>query len=452
MIVTLNNQDSNGIYMFDRQPNIVSYEANDFSGSPAQMVITIPNGLTDGETGMTIEINGETITSCVSQADAGPREFMVSSVGLTTANNVCSALLNIASLNTNYDIYFNTDQYGYGVVILMARQLGESFDLSGSCSDVSVDIVSTPSNVQESASKAILRISADGKYWTSLDKLICSKLTRFDISPVVESLTTYGGICQLTLDCWTSDVNGTITKDKTFNASVIKGYHTEGQPLYLTGGGLLQNVQGTLYTYDGNLQFSYLNPSGYEVACTIKTRDSAFGLIDSDSYDFEGEGIVDCNFNVASLMTGETFYIDVELPNDVLLRYNVIKPSRMTEGAVRICFRNSMGGISFVDMTGKASKKNSISFETYHDEGSSYNYYLSGMRYDKLKASAENDIEYTLRSHIMRADSLFIFEDLARSERAWIGDEMILVSDITYNEQSNNTYVVEVKYKRSRIN
>ena len=209
-------------------------------------------------------------------------------------------------------------------------------------------------------------------------------------------------------------------------------------------------MQGTLYTYDGNITFSYIG-SG-EIACTVKTRDSAFNVIDSDSYDFEAVGLTDCNFDVSGLMTGDTFYIDLELPDDVLLRYNVIKPSRMSEGKTRVLFRNSMGGLAFFDFTGLENKKNAISYETYRDEGSSYGYYNDGLRYDRIKTLTQNDIEYSLKSHIVKKDSLFIFEDMAKSGWVVIDDEMIIVTDITYSEQGYDTYIVELKYKKSRIN
>ena len=450
MTITLNNQSNNGIYIFSEQPNILKFEYGDFPVSnPSRMFIDCPNGMESaGNVGEVIEVNGEQITSVAVQTDAGVRQFAISSVALTTANSICNALRSISSLLSNYDIYFGATSNGARVTLYARQNVG--FQLTGSCTDSEIEITTVDAEDAGIARKASVRIDAFSKYLTTLEKMICSQVTSFDLTPVLSSVADYGTIGQVTLTPWTSDENLTVTTARTFNCSVIKGYHTEGQPLYITGDTMLQNVQGTLYTYDGNITFSYLG-SG-EIACTVKTRGSDFSVIDSDSYDFEADGLTDCTFNVSDIMSDNTFYVDVELPNDTLLRYNVIKPSRMTEGKTRICFRNSMGGLSFVDMTGKKSRKNAINHELYRNEQSSYSYYDDGLRMDRLTRMEENDIEYTLKTHIVKGDSLFIFEDLAKSGRVWIDDEMIIVSDISYAEQGNDTYVVEVKYKKSRIN
>lgn len=450
MTVTLNNQSNNGIYVFSEQPNILKFEYGDFPVSnPSRMFIDCPNGMESaGNVGEVIEVNGEQITSVAVQSDAGVRQFAISSVALTTANSICNALRSISSLLSNYDIYFGATSNGARVTLYARQNVG--FQLTGSCTDSEIEITTVDAEDAGIARKASVRIDAFSKYLTTLEKVICSQVTSFDLTPVLSSVADYGTIGQVVLTPWTSDENLTVTTARTFNCSVIKGYHTEGQPLYITSDTMLQNVQGTLYTYDGNITFSYLG-SG-EIACTVKTRGSDFSVIDSDSYDFEADGLTDCTFNVSGLMTGETFYIDVELPNDTLLRYNVIKPSRMTEGAVRVNWRGSMGGLEFFDFTGKQSKKNAISHELYRNEQSSYSYYDDGLRMDRLTRMEENIPKTTLRSHIVKGDSLFIFDSLARSGRVWIDDNLVIITDIRFNEQNNNTFIVEVDYELSRNN
>ena len=448
MTLKFNNQTNNGLTVCDGQPNIVSFEEGSWVGTPARLVITIPDNA-DDSAGIWVEVNGERVVSVASQIDAGVRQFGILASGLSTANNLCNALRSVPSLVTDYDIYFGSNQYSQGLVTLVARK-PYGFEISGASSSLDFEFVAISPTLGVDDRTACLRLSVGGKYATTLEKTICSNRTCFDISPVISSYTIYGETADVTVDTWTSDEEGNVTTARTFNITALKGYHIDGQPLYLTGNAVLQNVQGTLYTYDGHIQFSYIG-SG-EIACTVKTRDSAFNVIDSDSYDFEAVGLTDCNFDVSGLMTGDTFYIDLELPDDVLLRYNVIKPSRMSEGKTRVLFRNSMGGLAFFDFTGLESKKNAIGYETYRDEGSSYGYYNDGLRYDRIKTLTQNDIEYSLKSHIVKKDSLFIFEDMAKSGWVVIDDEMIIVTDITYSEQGYDTYIVELKYKKSRIN
>lgn len=453
MNVFLDGQTGNGIYLFSGQPNILSITDGSYpSGTPSRLTITCPDGLTAGEDGIVIEINAEQITSVPVQVDAGPREFCVSSVGLTTANSICRALRNVSSLIVNYDIYFGEDRYGQGLVTVLAKQ-SVGYHLSGSCTDQYIEVVAVNNDDSSVAREASVGITSDGKHLATLEKTVCSDRTNFDLSPVLDSVAEYGKVGQVTCRTWLSDAEMNVTTGRTYNVSLIKGYHTQGQPLYLTGSTMLQNVQGTLYISPSErLLFSYLNNTSSEVSCVVSVKDSAFNTLDSDNFDFSGEGIIDCSFDIGTLMTDETFYVDVDFGNGQSVRYNVIRPSRLSEGNTRVLFRNSMGGLSFFDFTGSKTKKNSISHELYRDEGSSYNFYDSGMRYDRLTRLEENDIEYTLRSHIVKEDSLGIFEDLARSGKIWIDDELIIVRDITYSEQGHGTYVVHLVYNDSRIN
>lgn len=453
MDVLLNNQTGNGIYLFSGQPNILSITDGSYpSGTPSRLTITCPDGLTAGEDGIVIEVNGEQITSVPVQVDAGPREFCVSSVGLTTANAICRALRNVSSLLVNYDIYFGEDRYGQGLVTVLAKQ-SVGYHLSGSCTDQYIEVVAVNNDDSSVAREASVGITSDGKYLATLEKTVCSSVSNFDLSPVLDSVAEYGKVGQVTCRTWLSDAEMNVTTGRTYNVSLIKGYHTEGQPLYLTGSTMLQNNPQTLYiSPNERLVFSYLNNTSSEVQCVVSVKDSAFNTLDSDNFDFSGEGIIDCSFDISALMTDNTFYIDVDFGNGQSVRYNVIRPSRLSEGNVRMQWRNGMGGISFFDFTGARTEKNNLEYDTYRDEWSSYGYYDTGMRYDRIKRNASNDIEYTLQTHLVKEDSLGIFRDLARSERVWIGEDMVLVSNIEYNEQSNGIYIVRVTYKKSRIN
>lgn len=453
MDVLLNKQTENGIYLFSGQPNILSFTDGSYpSSSPSRLTITCPDGLVASEEGVIIEVNGEQITSVPVQVDAGPREFCVSSVGLTTANAICRALRNVSSLIVNYDIYFGEDRYGQGLVTVLAKQ-SVGYHLSGSCTDQYIEVVAVNNDNSSVAREASVGITSDGKYLATLEKTVCSDNTNFDLSPVLDSVAEYGKVGQVTCRTWLSDAEMNVTTGRTYNVSLIKGYHTDGQPLYLTGATMLQNNPQTLYiSPNERLVFSYLNNTSSEVQCIVSVRDSAFNIIDRDNFDFSGEGIIDCSFDISTLMTDNTFYVDVDFGGGQSVRYNVIRPSRLSEGNVRMQWRNGMGGISFFDFTGAKTEKNNLEYDTYRDEGSSYGYYGTGMRYDRIKRNASNDIEYTLQTHLVKEDSLGIFRDLARSERVWIGDDMVLVSNIEYNEQSNGIYIVRVTYKKSRIN
>lgn len=452
MNITFNNQNQNGIYIFDGQPNIITFEDGTYTGTPSRLTITCPDGLTAGDEGVIIEVNGEQITSVPVQSDAGPREFAISDVGMTTANNICRALRNVSSLLVNFSVYFGADRYGQGLVTVLARQL--TTEVSGSCTNEYITVVSVPSGIQSSARVASVNVSKDSAYVATLEKTICSQNTNFDVSPIISSLTEYGSLTPVTFTTWTSDAEGNVSTGRTYNMTAIKGYHTEGQPLYLTGATMLQNVQGTLYIGAGQpLVFSWLNTVSGNLDFVVKMLGSDYGTIGSTGATIEraDNEIVDVSIDLSS-MSDEVWYLDLILPDGNSVKYNVIRPSRLSEGNVRMQCRNGMGGISFFDFTGARTEKNNLEYDTYRDEGSSYDYYDTGMRYDRIKRNASNDIEYTLQTHLVKEDSLGIFRDLAKSERVWIGDDMVLVSGIEYNEESNGIYIVRVTYKKSRIN
>lgn len=454
MDVLLNNQTENGIYLFSGQPNILSVTDGSYpSGNPSRLTITCPDGLTAGEDGIVIEINAEQITSVPVQVDAGPREFCVSSVGLTTANAICRALRNVSSLLVNYDIYFGEDRYGQGLVTVLAKQ-SVGYQLSGSCTNQYIEVVAVNNDDSSVAREASVGITSDGKYLATLEKTVCSDNTNFDLSPVLDSVAEYGKVGQVTCRTWLSDAEMNVTTGRTYNVSLIKGYHTEGQPLYLTGATMLQNVQGTLYIGAGQpLVFSWLNTVSGNLDFVVKMLGSDYGTIGSTGATIEraDNEIVDVSIDLSS-MSDEVWYLDLLLPDGNGVKFNVIRPSRLSEGNVRMQWRNGMGGISFFDFTGARTEKNNLEYDTYRDEGSSYGYYDTGMRYDRIKRNASNDIEYTLQTHLVKEDSLGIFRDLARSERVWIGEDMVLVSGIEYNKESNGVYIVRVTYKKSRIN
>lgn len=452
MNITFDNQNQNGLYIFDGQPNIITFEDGTYTGTPSRLTITCPDGLTAGEEGVIIEVNGEQITSVPVQSEASAREFAISDVGMTTANNICRALRNVSSLLVNFSVYFGADRYGQGMVTVLARQLAA--EVSGSCTNEYITVVSVPSGVQSSARVASVNVSKDSAYVATLEKTICSQNTNFDVSPIISSLTEYGRLAPVTFTTWTSDADGNVSTGRTYNMTAIKGYHTEGQPLYLTGSTMLQNVQGTLYIGAGQpLVFSWLNTVSGDLDFVVKMLGSDYSTIGSTGATIEraDNEIVDVSIDLSS-MSDEVWYLDLLLPDGNSVKFNVIRPSRLSEGNVRMQWRNGMGGISFADMTGKQSKKNAISHELYRDEGSSYNFYDSGMRYDRLTRLEENDVEYTLRSHIVKEDAIPLFEDLARSGKVWIDNEQIIVRDITYNEQGHGTYVVQLSYNKSRIN
>ena len=146
------------------------------------------------------------------------------------------------------------------------------------------------------------------------------------------------------------------------------------------------------------------------------------------------------------------FYIDVAFGSDAI-RFNVIKPVQMTEYCQRILWRNSYGGISFVDLTGQKTETRELNLQTY--QKNIFDYYTDPV--NELEKVYDNDVEYqvTLRSHLFEEDGKWVYNDLIQSPEVWTtinGEKYaIILESVSVEETDNNgVYQATVKYRFSQ--
>ena len=131
--------------------------------------------------------------------------------------------------------------------------------------------------------------------------------------------------------------------------------------------------------------------------------DSSFNVITSTTTSITTHGdsnlLNDAEFQLNVNDLRRAFYVDLTFSDTGnKVRYNVIKPLKMTEYCQRIYFRNSYGGISFFDFTGQKSETRDLDLMTY--EKNIFDYYNDPM--NELEKIYDNTVKYsvTLKSHL----------------------------------------------------
>ena len=462
MDVTLNGYKRSGMYLFDGIPNIVEFSSLGYSPSGAQLAIALTE-VTPAE-GYTLTINGESVTSVVSQSAAGPRQFGTTCTAEGLANNICRALSAIPSIASSYRLSFNSRGY----VIINALGSGTSTAITYSSDIPDVEFEYTPPSASSYPSYAELTVSRNNPAVSaSLSKTVVSDSVRFNISDVISSMTEYGEAVPVSVAASVVDEEGDVTRMMTFSEYAVSGWHDKAHPDYIVGAPFLaQNVKGApdrdvynsvvLYALQGSdVHVSWCPGASGSESVGWSVYDSAFNRLSygTASKTFEVNEIGE--FVIPGSVTDEEYawYLSVTMPDDSVIRYNLIR-SGMSSESLRLWWRNSMGGKSFFDFTGEMSEKTDISSEYMYDEGSSYGYYSDEYRHDAVLYSQQAVKTYTVQSHIIEEAGCPVLDDLASSRLVWTESEgrkkMVLVTAVEkVKVASNGTWRIKVSFRYS---
>ena len=187
---------------------------------------------------------------------------------------------------------------------------------------------------------------------------------------------------------------------------------------------------------------------------TVNYLDSLYGQIATETLNgFTATNkIYNCKLDLNKENFEASTYVDVVLPTNQTIRYNVIKPLKYSDITSRVYWYNSYGGISFFDFTGSRTEERKTEKSTYKKSNLS----LYENKQKSLDKIYSNELEYevTLTTHMIERDGLYSLYDLVNSYHAWIvinGEENeIIVTDFKINEsQNNNIYQCEIKYTYS---
>jgi len=216
-----------------------------------------------------------------------------------------------------------------------------------------------------------------------------------------------------------------------------------------------------LYLYEPSIDLSFYagsNTGGMSITKTF--YDSAFNVLTAITTTWRNtdssKGLWDLNITLSDQgyrFFNDAFYVDIQFGSNDPIRYNVIKPIKATEYGQRILWRNSYGGISFVDLTGKKEETRSLEVKTY--QKNIFNYYDDPM--NELDKVYDNEVKYqvTLKSHLFENDGKYIFNDLLQSANVWTRingqDYAIIIDSVDVTETDNNgVFEATLKYHYSQ--
>lgn len=473
MNITYNNIEGAGnLITFNDIPNIL--KVSDESGGtyatisfffniPLQSYLLLEDGL------WYITIMGETITNVTDPSRAINKNFYIAPTNESTNASIVRALRNCPTIAANFNVDFSGS-----TVTLTAKAVGSLVDESSFTTNISpvVCIATITDGTSDSAlygSQIGVDVLSDGEYVTSLQKNFYNGEAAFNVTPVLNTFTEIGKAKPYTLSI-SSIKDGIYSKIGEITTNyAAQGYMVNQGQKYLDNTywqyamnfsrGQARNpiMNNTiLYIYKPTIPISFYRGNSGGGNITITYRDSAYNEVYVDTQTWRNIDssiiLIDMELQLQESIMRTCFYIDVAF-GDNTIRFNVIKPVQMTEYCQRILWRNSYGGISFVDLTGQKTETRELNLQTY--QKNIFDYYTDPI--NELEKVYDNDVEYqvTLRSHLFEEDGKWVYNDLIQSPEVWTEingqNYAIILESVSVEETDNNgVYQATVRYRYSQ--
>ena len=432
------------------------------SGDYEKYVLEINPSLsasTDGQ--YSISFLGNSISNVINpQNSKGQYFYIAPNSVMSTAASICNALRACPNINASFIIYTdNQDE-----VHLKARNYGsidETLQTNISAADMPVSHTGgTTSNAIVNADVNIEIYDKNTEYVTSLSKTFIKDDIAFNVSPILSTFADYGQIKQYYLESYYVGSNGIYNGLNGVNMYHTKGYKTPYSDKYISGGTKILIAKPDnykLWTY-GNIHYMLFTGFGVGRTSVIYTcygNDNSVLYTHTDTItpSMGSPEYQELTFTIPSQYMNDTYKVKIEVGNDELM-FDIIKPLKMTDGYTRVCVYNEYGGITYFDFTGK--KTYSISKTNSEYEKNIYDYYVNDEYEEKKLYNIDKSTEFTLTSHIVGKDSLFILHTLSLAKKAWIEKDdgtkiPIIITSVSYSEESNynSAYRITLKYKNS---
>lgn len=469
MRITYNGQLSpSSLITYTDIPNILKVEDNG-GGTNATITLTLSGNLAgattyDGQ--WYINILGDTITNVRDASNAISKNFFVSTDNASTAASICRALRNCSTIAASFKVLNSSNK-----ITLTARAIGPVFAGRSNWYDtnISTDYLNkTQTDGAASSplfgSKINVDIYSDNSYITTLEKNYYGSEAAFNLSPVLSTISENGKSIPYNLKLSKLDRNGSYASigELSTNYSVVGYMVNQGYKYQFIGTTSLiaQNMlrgqnrdvynNSLLYVYEPSIPISFYMRGGSTLDIEVKYLDSAFNQINRFVYTYTNTDAFNILKDVEIPLTGtnfsHAFYVDLKFSDTGnVVRYNVIKPLKMTEYCQRIYFRNSYGGVSFFDFTGQKTETRDLDLMTY--QKNIFDYYTDEM--NELEKVYDSTVKYTvsLKSHLFENDGKYIFNDMLQTPEAWVvrnGEKYaIIIDSISVDESQNNNNIFE---------
>ena len=473
MNITYNNIEGAGnLITFNDIPNIL--KVSDESGGtyatisfffniPLQSYLLLEDGL------WYITIMGETITNVTDPSRAINKNFYIAPTNESTNASIVRALRNCPTIAANFNVDFSGS-----TVTLTAKAVGSLVNESSFTTNISPVVCITTITDGTSfsdlyGSQISVDVQSDGEYVTSLQKNFYNGEAAFNVTPVLNTFTEIGKAKPYTLSI-SSIKDGIYSKIGEITTNyAAQGYMVNQGQKYLDNtywqyamnfsrgqarSPIMNNT--ILYVYQPTIPISFYRGNEGGGYITITYRDSAYNAVYTETQEwtniYSSTKLIDKELQLQESIMRNCFYIDVAFGDDTI-RFNVIKPVQMTEYCQRILWRNSYGGISFVDLTGQKTETRELNLQTY--QKNIFDYYTDPV--NELEKVYDNDVEYqvTLRSHLFEEDGKWVYNDLIQSPEVWTEingqNYAIILESVSVEETDNNgVYQATVRYHYSQ--
>lgn len=468
----LGYEEANELVTFSDIPNILNLKDDEY-GTKAKWDLTLSGNISaSADSQYYITFLGDTITNVTTPELAVSKYFYISSANTSTVASIARAMRNLAVVAANFNVTHSAD-----TVTLTAKKAGPILPndpVSTNIGNLSSSGINGTSTSYYYNSKIDVDVYADDAYVTTLEKNFYNGSCSFNMSPVLTSIseigkaTPYHFVLSTINDAGDYEYLARVPQSAdTYNYTTVGYMVNQGSKYLYNDGTIAQNYSRgesrsgegisnntILYVYNESFPMTIYRGDAGGGSFTVRYLDSAYQEITAQTVNWSTGGTSDIMYTIEvpinkQYLSSSVYYIDVDGLEGQRIRYNVIKPLQMTEGNQRLYFRNSYGGISFVEMTG--AKQLTKDIETTTFEKNIYDYYTSDVNSLEKPYDIKIKDTYTLKSHLFEKDGKYIYHDLAQSPYVWtiINGEtyQVLIDSISVDEVSNNNDIYQSTVK-----
>lgn len=462
----IDKEQAHNLVTFSDVPAIL--EVSDTTGgTKALLQITVNTGWTASSNNQWwLTFQGNTISNVTDPKNAVNKNFYIASDRHSTAVSICNALRSCPTVAASFVVYVDGNK-----VICYAREIGY-IDMTVTMTEgLSYLTLTTVAGTADSSlvnNKISVDVYSYYDYVTTLEKNYHVGSCRFDMTPVLATMTKYGETIPYSFEISALNESGTSTSlGSVTGNSVSVGYMVNQGDKFLTVNdniSIAQNVSrgklrdaynsSLLYVYDDTIPISFYTTRTGNVTVTTTYRNSAYGAITSST---ETKAIVgDSLLHTITIdldIPNDCFYVDIQLNNLQKLRYDVIRPMKTSYGCQRVYWINSYGGTSFFDFVGQKTIENTSETVTYNKNN--LDYYTAEINEKELVYNVDTKSTYTVKSHLIAEDGKWQLYDLLQSPRAWTNingqDYVVIIESVSAAEQNNQQiYEMTVKFNISQ--
>lgn len=452
-LLTFNNLAyyTRGLLTLSEVTNIITV-TEAVTGSVPSVTLNVIRNIPSG---YYITIDGETVTSVGTPEEAVGNNFF------STPTSLVAALRQNKVLNTRYEIY----QEG-SAIYLRGRSIGNHVV------EVSTNLSSSYLNYSKSEGSAssplwgghvVANFYVDGAYQATLRKRYANNNCSFDVSSLLATSSIYGEAVPYSFQVSTENSDGSTTSLGTITAHTLNGYISNNSAPYLYASPMLllepfdNGENGLIYsTYSNIIPFSiYTTATTSQVTWTAYDSGSHSIATSSVTITTRANNITDASLLIPSTAFTEASYI-ILLHNAKTYRFNVQKPLKASNGAVRTWFRNNFGGIGFIDWSGDEEFSVSTNKTTY--DKNTFDFYDGGEDRERTKILNIDYTEtHTLTSFLLKDEDLHLIKNIAKSKLVWIENQSsgqllyIIIDSVDISEVANydGTYRVTITFTYS---